>query len=230
MKQLLTACLAAATLLASVPTKAEPVMNLITINTQDAAGYAAWAKASAPIIAKANNATAMGLCSPTAGPEMMGDHYLWSFFDSQETAWGNSGMNPVVAAEIAKMNVERTVRTWDNWRIAKAVESTSDRGYFYNIRVRTDNMAGYLKAVANLEAELNERGHPVNIQAFVGDTGTTAGSVMVSLGAADGPTLGRAMDARTEPWFGKILTKLEGERVYEHGFAMICETYYSAAP
>ena len=46
-------------------------------------------------------------------------------------------MNPVVAAEIAKMNVERTVRTWDNWRIAKAVESTSDRGYFYNIRVST---------------------------------------------------------------------------------------------
>ncbi|MBL6688415.1 MAG: hypothetical protein ISP92_09300 [Pseudomonadales bacterium] len=230
MNRLLAVGFVATALLTAAFAKAEPVMTLITVNTQDAAGYAAWAKSSAPVIAKANNATAMGLCSPTAGAEVMGDHYLWSFFDSQETAWGNSVMNPIVAAEVAKNDVERTVRTWDNWRIAKAAESTSDRGYFYNLWVKTDDLAGYLKALSNLEAELNERGHPINLQAFVGDTGTTAGTVMVSLGANDGPTLGRAMDARTEPWFGKILAKLEGDRVYEHGFAMICETYYSATP
>ena len=32
---------------------------------------------------------AMGLCSPTPGMlEVMGDHYLWSFFDSQKM-YGN---------------------------------------------------------------------------------------------------------------------------------------------
>ena len=36
-------------------------MNLITLNTQDAAGYAQWAKTSTPTIAKANGAMAMAL-------------------------------------------------------------------------------------------------------------------------------------------------------------------------
>jgi hypothetical protein len=35
--------------------RAEPVMNLITVNTQDAMGYANWARNSSPIIAKSNN-------------------------------------------------------------------------------------------------------------------------------------------------------------------------------
>ena len=51
---------------ACVSVQAEPVMNLITINTNDPAGYAAWAKSSAPTLIKANNAMAMGLCSPTS--------------------------------------------------------------------------------------------------------------------------------------------------------------------
>ena len=62
---------------------AEPVMNLITINTADGAGYAKWAENSAATIGEANGAMAMGLCSPTSGAEVMGDHYLWSFFDSR---------------------------------------------------------------------------------------------------------------------------------------------------
>ena len=62
--------------------RAEPVMTLITVNTADPAGYAAWARSNAEDISKANGAVAMGLCSPTTGAEQMGDHYLWSFFPS----------------------------------------------------------------------------------------------------------------------------------------------------
>jgi hypothetical protein len=80
--------------------QAEPVMNLITINTNDPAGYSAWAKGSAKALVKANNAMAMGLCSPTSGAQKMGDHYLWTFFDSQATVWANDPMNPGVAAEV----------------------------------------------------------------------------------------------------------------------------------
>ena len=40
--------------------RAEPVMTLITVNTPDPAGYAAWARSNAEDISKANGAVAMG--------------------------------------------------------------------------------------------------------------------------------------------------------------------------
>ncbi len=207
--------------------KAEPVMNLITVNTNDGAGYAAWAKASASALVKANNAMAMGLCTPTSGAEMMGDLYLWSFFDSQETVYNNEPMNPAVQAEVAKMKVDRTVREWDIWRIVRAAE-VSERGYYYNLRVKTDNMSGYLQGLDAMYAEMQKREMGVTMQVFVGDTGVNTGIVMVSLGSSDGAALGRALDARTESWFADTLSKFEGQRELEHGFSLICETYAAA--
>ena len=83
-------------------------MTLITVNTPDPAGYAAWARSNAEDISKANGAVAMGLCSPTTGAEQMGDHYLWSFFPSQQAVWSSDPMNPTVQKAVASMNVERT--------------------------------------------------------------------------------------------------------------------------
>ena len=211
----------------SVIAKAEPVMNLITINTADGAGYAAWAKGSAEAISKSNNAMAMGLCSPTAGAEQPGDHYLWSFFDSQVTAWSTSSQNPTIRQEVAKMNVKRTIKEWDTWRILRAAPTNSDGGYFWNIVVKAENAASYLNALDNLTVAMKENGHDVTMQVFMADTGRWAGLFMVSLSASDGATLGAAMDDRTEPWFTEILTSLEGSREYVHGFALQCETYYS---
>ena len=211
----------------SVIAKAEPVMNLITINTADGAGYAAWAKGSAEAISKSNNAMAMGLCSPTAGAEQPGDHYLWSFFDSQVTAWSTSSQNPTIRQEVAKMNVKRTIKEWDTWRILRAAPTNSDGGYFWNIVVKAENAASYLNALDNLTVAMKENGHDVTMQVFMADTGRWAGLFMVSLSASDGAILGAAMDDRTEPWFTEILTSLEGSREYVHGFALQCETYYS---
>ena len=174
---------------------AEGVMNLITVNTNDPAGYAAWAKKSAPTFVEANGAMAMGLCSPTSGAQVIGDHYLWSFFESQEKAWSSDPMNPVVRAEVAKLDVERTVRTWDNWRIVRPAAIT-ESGHYYNMYVETDDVAGYVAGLERMIAEMDKRGYGVSMQIFVGDTGTTVGTVMISLGAADAATLGRAMDAR----------------------------------
>ena len=58
----------------------EPVMSLITVNTEDTAGYRDWAKGSSEAIAKTNGASAVGLCSPRIGAEEMGDLYFWSLF------------------------------------------------------------------------------------------------------------------------------------------------------
>ena len=211
----------------SVIAKAEPVMNLITINTADGAGDAAWAKGSAEAISKSNNAMAMGLCSPTAGAEQPGDHYLWSFFDSQVTAWSTSSQNPTIRQEVAKRNVKRTIKEWDTWRILRAAPTNSDGGYFWNIVVKAENAASYLNALENLTVAMKENGHDVTMQVFMADTGRWAGLFMVSLSASDGAILGAAMDDRTEPWFTEILTSLEGSREYVHGFALQCETYYS---
>ncbi|MDG0979449.1 MAG: hypothetical protein P8O79_06945 [Halieaceae bacterium] len=206
---------------------AEPVMTLITVNTDDPAGYAGWAKSNAEKISKANGAMAMGLCSPTSGAQKMGDHYLWSFFGSQEAAWSADPMNPIQRDAVASMNVEREVRTWDNWRIVRAAQ-TADKGYYYNLYIRTDDPAGYIAAVDELHAEMKKRGFDVSMQVFMGDTGETAGMIMTSFGASDAAEVGRMMDARTESWVAKIIAGLQGKREMVHGFALICETYYAA--
>ena len=203
---------------------AEPVMNLITVNTNDAAGYSAWARASAPALVEANNAMAMGLCMPTSGAEVMGDLYLWSFFDSQESAYKTDPMNPAVQAEVAKMDVDRSIREWDNWRIVRAAETT-ERGYYYNVRVKTNNMSAYLAGLDAMYAEMQKREMGVTMQVFVADTGVNTGIVMVSTGSPDGASLGRALDARTESWYANAISNFEGHRELEHGISLICETY-----
>ena len=229
LKASVTAGLAALTLGVTSIGQAEPVMNLITLNTQDAAGYAQWAKTSTPIIAKANGAMAMGLCSPMAGAEVMGDHFLWSFWDSQASAWAADNTNPTVVKEIAKNTVARTIREWDNWRIVRAAATTSDKGYFWNIIVKTDNLGSYLGALDNLQIALKDHGHDLTLQVFVADTGRRAGQVMVSLSSPSASALGAALDDRTQDWFSAVLKDLEGSREYQHGWAMQCESYYTAA-
>ena len=206
---------------------AEGVMNLITLNTNDPAGYAAWAKKSAAKLVEANDSMAMGLCSPTSGAQVIGDHYLWTFFESQEKAWSSDPNNPVVRAEVAKLDVDRTIRTWDNWRIVRPAAVT-ESGYYYNMYVETDDVAGYLADLEGMIAEMDKRDYGVTMQVFVGDTGETVGTVMISLGAADGATLGRALDARTESWFTDVVAGFSAQRQIVHGFSMTCETYAMA--
>ena len=157
----------------------------------------------------------------------MGDHYLWSFFDSQKSVWSSDPMNPVVRDAVANMNVDREVRMRDNWRIVRAAQ-TSERGYYYNLHVRTDNPAGYIAALDELYAEMQKREYDITLQVFVGDTGETAGTIMTSFGSSDAAEMGRMLDARSEKWVSNIISKIEGEREMIHGFSLMCETYYAA--
>ena len=119
------------------------------------------------------------------------------------------------------------MRMWDNWRIARAAP-TSERGYYYNIYVRTDNPADYIAVVDELHAEMKKRGYDITLQVFVGDTGETAGTIMTSFGSSDAAEVGRMMDARSQKWVSKIISKIEGKREMVHGFSLMCETYYAA--
>ena len=102
----------------------------------------------------------------------MGDHYLWSFFDSQEAAWSVDPMNAAVRAEVAKLDVKREVRMWDNWRIVRAAE-VSEKGHYYNLHVKTDNPSGYIAALDKIHAEMKKRDLDVTMQVYMGDTGET---------------------------------------------------------
>ena len=190
-------------------------------------GYAAWARASTPIIAKSNNAMAMGLCIPRAGAEVMGDVFLWSFFYSQATAWKVSPSNPVTIAEVAKMEVDRTIRYWDNWRMVRQGAEMWSKSYLWNVVVKTNDVSGYLKAVDNLMDEMKKNGFDdIVLQAFVADTGKWSGMVQVSMSAKSAERLGEALDARTEPWFTKVLSEFGGIREYHHSWALDCEAFY----
>lgn len=213
-------------LAACASAQSEPVMTLITVNTADPVGYSTWAREYAPALAKANGAMAMGLCSPTSGAQKMGDHYLWSFFDSQKSAWSANPMNPVMRDAVAKMDVEREVRMWDNWRILRPAQSP-EKAHYYNIHVKTDDPAGYVSVLNELHAEMKKRDYDVFLQVFLGDTGETAGTIMASFGSSDAAEVGRMLDARSEKWVTDIISKLEGKREMLHGFSLVCETYYA---
>ncbi|MBP20196.1 MAG: hypothetical protein CMQ21_15090 [Gammaproteobacteria bacterium] len=216
-------------LLASTYVTAEPVMTLITVNTDDPAGYLEWARGSSETIGKTNNASAVGICSPRIGAEEMGDLYFWNLFDSNETAWKNDPNNPAIAKEVAKMKVDRTIRDWDNYRIVRQASALNEEFFSWNIMVKTSNMTQYLSTVDKLHAAMKENGfEDVNMQVFVPDSGRWSGGVMVAMQTTSAERLGAALDARTQPWFTSILAELSDIREYQYGWGLDCETLYSA--
>ncbi len=210
---------------------AEPAMNLVTINTQDTAGYVAWLKGSSKAIANATNASTAGICRPIAGAEEEGDLYVWFMADSQQKLAEADPQSDAIMAEVAKITVKRTIKTRDIWRVVRTEGVASNNGgpfSAWNILVKTSDIGGYLNALNALKSSMNENGlEDTVLNAFVADTGKWAGMVMVSLQAPTGGRLGAAMDARTSPWFTEALSDLQGIREYVHGWVMSCEVTYA---
>ena len=208
---------------------AEPVMTLITVNTDNPAGYIEWARASSETLGEANGASGVGICSARVGAEEMGDLYFWTLFDSNETAWKSDPNNPTVAKEVAKMKVNRTIRDWDNYRVVRQASSLDEKFSSWNIMVKTSDMTQYLSIIDKLHAAMKENGfEDVNMQVFVPDSGRWSGGVMVAMQAASPTRLGAALDARTQPWFTSILSELKDIREYQYGWGLDCETLYAA--
>ena len=208
---------------------AEPVMTLITVNTDNPAGYIEWARASSETLGEANGASGVGICSARVGAEEMGDLYFWTLFDSNETAWKSDPNNPTVAKEVGKMKVNRTIRDWDNYRVVRQASSLDEKFSSWNIMVKTSDMTQYLSMVDKLHAAMKENGfEDVNMQVFVPDSGRWSGGVMVAMQAASPTRLGAALDARTQPWFTSILSELKDIREYQYGWGLDCETLYAA--
>lgn len=228
-------CVIAATSILSAPAFSEPVMNLVTVNTKDPAGYIGWAASSSEALSKANGASTMGICVPRGGAEVAGDLYLYSLFDSQKTAWSAEFMNKTMVAEVAKNKADRTIRFWDNYRIVRTstgtTSATGDKSYQWNVLVSTTNMSKYLASLDKLQLAMRANDFAdISVQAFVPDSGDRVGKVMVSMAATSSARLGEALDARTEPWFANTLKGLSNIRTYEHAWALECTTLYNAQP
>jgi len=228
MKKILRT-LALMSFVTSIYATAEPVMTLITVNTDNPAGYIEWARASSETLGEANGASGVGICSARVGAEEMGDLYFWTLFDSNETAWKSDPNNPTVAKEVGKMKVNRTIRDWDNYRVVRQASSLDEKFSSWNIMVKTSDMTQYLSMVDKLHAAMKENGfEDVNMQVFVPDSGRWSGGVMVAMQAASPTRLGAALDARTQPWFTSILSELKDIREYQYGWGLDCETLYAA--
>ena len=228
MKKILRT-LALMSFITSTYATAEPVMTLITVNTDNPAGYIEWARASSETLGEANGASGVGICSARVGAEEMGDLYFWTLFDSNETAWKSDPNNPTVAKEVAKMKVNRTIRDWDNYRVVRQASSLDEKFSSWNIMVKTSDMTQYLSIIDKLHAAMKENGfEDVNMQVFVPDSGRWSGGVMVAMQAASPTRLGAALDARTQPWFTSILSELKDIREYQYGWGLDCETLYAA--
>ena len=213
----------------SVQAQAEPVMTLLTINTNNQEGYIDWARESAAALAAANGATAIGACTPRAGAEYQGDLYFWTFHESQAAAWKSDANSPAVQKEVSKMNVDRKIREWDTYRIVKPGKTMFSKSFAWNVIVSTVDVRGYVNSVQNIEKVMNSKGfEDVEFQVFVADSGRRAGKVMTSMAAASAGRLGAALDIRTEDWFVDELSKLEFVRDYEHAWGLECETFFGA--
>tara|TARA_B110000211_G_C13807898_1_gene433546 strand:+ start:196 stop:678 length:483 start_codon:yes stop_codon:yes gene_type:complete len=158
----------------------------------------------------------------------MGDHYIFTFFDSQKALWAADPVDPIMVKEIAKMNVKRTVKEQDHWAVVRALPTNGDIGYFWNITVIAENANRYLSTLDKLVPAMKANGHDVSMNVFVADTGRRAGQFMVSMGSPDRAALGALLDDRTQPWFAEVMSDLEGTREIVLGQALRCESYYSA--
>lgn len=229
MNKLLILCLLAVPPLMSF---ASPTMNVVTVNTEDYNGYMDWARKSAKVIGSANGAVASGICRSTAGAEVEGDIYYYTLAESMEKMLQGDVNVGKVAKEIAKMQVTRTVRLRDAYRIVKASSSTATVGQVnsnMNILVRTKDVAAYVKGLGQFETALHDNGFKdITLQAFLAETGDYTGLVMTSLGAPSRVRLGAALDARAEPWASSIIGSWDGTREYVRGIFMDCETIYVA--
>ena len=209
---------------------AEPAMNLVTVNTQDADGYVDWLRNSSTPIAHAMNASSAGICRPTAGAEQEGDLYVWLMSDSQQLLAEGDSQSDAIMAEVAKITVDRTIKTRDIWRVVRneGIASVNGKPFAaWNLLIKTTDLGGYLSALDDLKTSMNENGFEDTVlNIFVADTGKWAGMVMVSLQAPSDGRLGAAMDARTSPWFSKALSDLQGIREYVHGWVMSCDVTY----
>lgn len=221
---------ASVTLISAAQVAADPAMSVVTVNTADPMAYMQWAKNSGPAIGEAIDAEVGGICLSTAGFFGPGETYYWHTFEDHEDAMSASIYDDAVAAETAKLSIERRVSGANLYSVVMAEPAefkAGDTFASWNIVISTSEPALYRQQLSALLAAARSNGYDdISMNAYASLTGPMAGDMMVAVGAPDSARLGEFIDELNSPWMAPIMASLAGIRAYEHGFAMQCTVVY----
>jgi len=224
------ALLASVALLTAAHASADPAMSVVTLHTPDPMAYMDWAMKSGTAIGDAIDAELGGVCLSTAGFSGPGEIYYWHVFEDHADAMSASIYDEAVAAETAKLTVERRVAGADLYRVAMASSMELEAGDSFanwNIVISTDQPGLYMEQLSRiLDAAGNNGFDDVSLNAYATLTGQAAGNMLVAVSAPDSARLGAFLDEMNSAWMGPIMASLSGIRSYEHGFAMQCTVVY----
>ena len=214
---------------------AEGGLSVITINTDDAAGYVSWLKENSPLFANAwgDNVASSGICSPISGGEQEGNHYVWNLGPSlAATMSAVPGNDSSTANAIRKISKKRTVERRDIYEVLKQTSQVSTAGQTsaqYNLLSMPSNVNDYIEAVTAMEAAAARNGFSdVEIAVFsASGAGDRAGMVMASVQAPSTERLGLFLGARDSNWMSEAMKDFSNLRTPEYEWLLNCEVIYS---
>ena len=218
-------------LLSSMPLHAQqPALQVITVNTSDAAGYVEWSKTALPVIAdNFEGVLLMGTCIPAQGAQMEGDIYSFGFASSHDALLAADLNSPAVASEISRVASMRRVRGRDVWSVLRNTGQVIPVGgtfSLYNLFVKTDSSNDYVSALSRVEAGLHEGGFDdVAVAAYYVNTGENAGQVVASFFADSTRRIGALLDAMNESSFATAFGSVEATREVVRGEILSCQVH-----
>ena len=218
-------------LLSSMSIQAQqPALQVITVNTSDAAGYVEWSKTALPVIAdNFEGVLLMGTCIPTQGAQMEGDIYSFGFASSHDALLAVDLNSPAVASEISRVASMRRVRARDVWSVLRNTGRAIPVGgmfALYNLFVNTNSSNDYVSALSRIEAALHENGFDdVAVAAYYVNTGEYAGQVVASFYANSTQRLGALLDAMNGASFAEVFASIEATREVVRGEILNCQAH-----
>ena len=110
MKYIKNITLSAFLVFTSFGVLATPGLGVITITTDDPVKYMKWIINAVPVFKEAwgDNVGAFGICSPSSGAQMMGEHFIWSVSPSLSVGYASS--NDVYLHEPSVREINKIVR------------------------------------------------------------------------------------------------------------------------
>ena len=213
-------------------------LGVITITTDEPVKYMKWITNAVPVFKEAwgDNVGAFGICSPSSGAQMMGEHFIWSVSPSLSVGYASSNdvyLHEPSVREINKIVRSRTVERRDTYGIIKNTVRVYGEGETtaqYNLLSRPESVQTYIKAIGALEAAAAENGFDdIEMAVFeASGAGDRAGMVIASVQAPNLSRLGAFMDQRWSSWMADASQEFPTLRVAEHEWIQTCTTLYSS--
>jgi hypothetical protein len=203
-------------------------LQVVRVQTDDPAGYVAWAAESADALL-GGNPGAVTTCLPRFGGEEGVDAYWVASAPDTGTILSLDLNGPVVQRETGRVADLRTVVARDIFLTVKTGRAIQPGDSWQQIAffVDTDQPARYLELVAELERGFHANGlDDVFMEAHTMNSGDYAGKLHIAMQAPDGQRLGDALDASaTAAWSNFARGDFNGVRRIVRALFIECTTH-----